>query len=39
MTGAALDRLPHRCHILEAGGASYRLQDARRRRSSKPSQT
>jgi DNA replication protein DnaC len=29
-TGAALDRLPHRCHILEAKGESYRLRDARR---------
>jgi hypothetical protein len=27
-----LDRLTHRCHILEATGESYRLQDARRRR-------
>ena len=26
------DRLTHRCHILEATGESYRLQDARRRR-------
>ncbi len=31
MTGAALDRLTHRCHILEANGQSYRLQDARKR--------
>ncbi|WP_339736428.1 ATP-binding protein [uncultured Gimesia sp.] len=28
LTGATLDRLTHRCHILE----SYRLQDAKRRR-------
>jgi len=32
LTGARLDRLTHRCHILEATGESYRLQDARRRR-------
>ena len=31
LTGATLDRLTHRCHILEASGESYRLQDARRR--------
>ncbi len=31
LTGAALDRLTHRCHILEAAGESYRLQDAKRR--------
>lgn len=31
LTGAALDRLTHRCHILEANGQSYRLQDARKR--------
>jgi DNA replication protein DnaC len=35
LTGAALDRLTHRCHILETKGESYRLQDAKRRR--KPS--
>ena len=28
LTGAALDRLTHRCHILETNGESYRLQDA-----------
>ena len=33
LTGAALDRLTHRCHILEASGESYRLADAKRRRS------
>lgn len=32
LTGAALDRLTHRCHILETRGDSYRLQDAKRRR-------
>lgn len=31
LTGATLDRLTHRCHILEATGPSYRLQDAHRR--------
>ncbi|HWB14051.1 MAG TPA: ATP-binding protein [Pirellulales bacterium] len=32
LTGAVLDRLTHRCHILEATGDSYRLKDARRHR-------
>jgi IstB-like ATP binding protein len=32
LTGATLDRLTHRCHILETKGESYRLQDAKRRR-------
>ena len=32
LTGALLDRLTHRVHILEANGQSYRLRDARRRR-------
>ena len=31
LTGATLDRLTHRCHILEATGESYRLRDAKRR--------
>ena len=35
LTGAALDRLTHRCGILEFTGESYRLQDARRRRRTK----
>jgi len=35
LTGATLDRLTHRCHILEASGESYRLQDARRRKNRK----
>ena len=32
LTGAVLDRLTHRCHILEMNGESYRLKDAKRRR-------
>jgi len=36
LTGAALDRLTHRCHILETRGESYRLQDAKRRRRDAP---
>jgi hypothetical protein len=32
LTGAALDRLTHGCHILETRGESYRLKDAKRRR-------
>ena len=31
LTGAVLDRLTHRCHILEASGESYRLRSARKR--------
>lgn len=31
LTGALLDRLTHRVHILEANGESYRLSDAKRR--------
>ena len=36
LTGAVLDRLTHRCHILEATGESYRLKDARRHREDEP---
>jgi DNA replication protein DnaC len=36
LTGAMLDRLTHRVHIIEANGESYRLKDAQRRRK-KPS--
>src|SRR5712692_9043354 len=31
LTGATLDRLTHRCHIIETKGESYRLRDARAR--------
>ena len=37
LTGATLDRLTHRCHIVEASGESYRLRDAKRRRSKRSS--
>lgn len=37
LVGATLDRLTHRCHILEATGESYRLRDAKRRQGSKGS--
>lgn len=31
LTGAMLDRLTHRVHILEANGESFRLKDSQRR--------
>ena len=31
LTGAMLDRLTHRVHIIEANGESYRLRDSQRR--------
>jgi DNA replication protein DnaC len=30
LTGALIDRLTHRCHILEANGKSYRLRQAKK---------
>jgi DNA replication protein DnaC len=31
LTGALLDRLTHKVHIIEANGASYRLEESRKR--------
>jgi len=31
LTGAMLDRLTHKVHIIEANGASYRLEQSRKR--------
>jgi DNA replication protein DnaC len=36
LVGATLDRLTHRCHLLEATGESYRLREARQRQSEPP---
>jgi len=36
LTGALLDRLTHRVHIIEANGASYRLKNAKKRARKKP---
>jgi DNA replication protein DnaC len=36
LTGALLDRLTHRVHILEMNGDSYRLKQSRRKRISPP---
>jgi DNA replication protein DnaC len=35
LTGAMLDRLTHRVHILEANGESYRLKDSKKRKNRK----
>lgn len=35
LTGALLDRLTHRVHIIEANGESYRLRDAKKRKRSR----
>jgi hypothetical protein len=32
LTGATLDRLTHRCRIIDTKGESYRLSDAKARR-------
>ena len=34
LTGAMLDRLTHKVHIIEANGESFRLKEAKRRRRS-----
>ncbi|HMF36223.1 MAG TPA: ATP-binding protein [Isosphaeraceae bacterium] len=39
LTGATLDRLTHRCSVIETGVESYRLRDARRRRRSPSKET
>jgi DNA replication protein DnaC len=36
LTGAILDRLTHRVHILEANGESYRLRESKRRLKKQP---
>src|SRR3954452_24563316 len=37
LTGALLDRLTHRVHIVEANGESYRLRESKRRQRGRPS--
>jgi DNA replication protein DnaC len=37
LAGALLDRLTHRCHILEANGESYRLRQAKKKSNRKES--
>jgi DNA replication protein DnaC len=39
LTGALLDRLTHRVHILEANGESFRLRESQKRRKSKSTRT
>jgi DNA replication protein DnaC len=38
LTGALLDRITHRCHILEANGESYRLRQAKKNIKPPPTQ-
>ena len=38
LVAATLDRLTHRCHLLEATGESYRLREARERQRASESQ-
>ena len=38
LAGALLDRITHKCHILEANGESYRLRQAKRRSKRRPEQ-
>jgi DNA replication protein DnaC len=38
LTGATLDRLTHRCTIVETGTESYRLREARKRRRGSPAE-
>jgi DNA replication protein len=39
LTGALLDRITHRCHIIEANGNSYRLCHAKKHARQKRLQT
>ena len=39
LTGALLDRLTHRVHIIEANGPSYRLRESKKRLKRKESDT
>jgi len=39
LTGALLDRLTHRVHIIEANGPSYRLQESKRRQKRQSAKT
>ena len=36
LTGALLDRLTHRCHIIEANGKSYRLRKKKKKKKAPP---
>ena len=38
LVGATLDRLTHRCHLLEATGESYRVREARERQRAREAQ-